>query len=59
VPLRANLDQGIMPRNTADPETASASMDEVRRLEGRGVTVVFGHDETQWQQLRKGADSYE
>jgi glyoxylase-like metal-dependent hydrolase (beta-lactamase superfamily II) len=59
VPLRANLDQGIMPRNTADPETASASMDEVRRLEARGVTVVFGHDDAQWQQLRKGGDGYE
>lgn len=59
VPLRVNLDQGILPRNTADPETAAASMDEVRRLSSRGVTVVFGHDDAQWQELRKGADYYE
>ena len=34
-------------------------------LKQRGIaseangTVVFGHDEAQWQQLRKGADGYE
>lgn len=59
VPLRANLDQEIMPRNTADVEAAAKSMDEVRRLQSAGATVVFGHDDQQWSQMRKGADCYE
>jgi glyoxylase-like metal-dependent hydrolase (beta-lactamase superfamily II) len=59
VPLRVNLDPEIIPRNTADAEAAARSMAEVRRLQAGGTTVVFGHDEGQWQQLRKGFECYE
>ncbi len=59
IPLRLNLEQEIMPRNTWDPELATQSMQEVRRLQSAGTTVVFGHDSQQWDEMRKGPDCYE
>lgn len=59
IPLRQNLEQEIMPRNTWNPELATQSMDEIRRLQASGTTVIFGHDADQWHSLRKGADAYE
>ena len=32
------------------------SCEEIRRIEARGATVLCGHDDAQWQTLRKGAD---
>lgn len=59
IPLRANLEQEIMPRNTWDVALAEKSMQEVRRLQSQGATVVFGHDAQQWEELRKGPQAYE
>lgn len=59
VSLRSTLDTGIIPRNTWNAEALSKSLDEVRRIEARGATVLCGHDEAQWTTLRKGADAYE
>ena len=59
IPLRDNLELEIIPRNTWDVELASKSIQEVRRLQKLGTTVVFGHDAQQWEELRKGLDSYE
>ena len=59
VALRANLEQDIQPRNTLDVEQSAGTFDEVRRIEAGGATVIYGHDDEQWQALRKGADYYE
>jgi N-acyl homoserine lactone hydrolase len=59
VALRANLDQEMMPRNTWDPDAATQSLQEIRRIQASGATVLFGHDAQQWDELRKGAQFYE
>ncbi len=59
VSLRSSLDTGVLPRNTWNAEALLKSWDEVRRIEARGATVICGHDDAQWQTLRKGADAYE
>ena len=59
VSLRSSLDTGILPRNTWNADALLKSWDEVRRIEARGATVICGHDDAQWQQLRKGANAYE
>lgn len=58
-PLRANLDQEILPRNTANPDQAARTMDEIRRLQAAGTMIVFGHDDAQWNTLRQGEAAYE
>ena len=35
------------------------SFEEVRRIEKSGATVICGHDDPQWQSLRKGNEGYE
>lgn len=57
-PMRAVFDGEIMPRNTWDADQAAKSSDEIRRLQRLGATVLFGHDDGQWQTLRKGAHAY-
>jgi N-acyl homoserine lactone hydrolase len=59
VSLRASLDRRIAPRNTWNAEALLKSLDEVRRLERAGATVLCGHDAQQWATLRKGADAYD
>lgn len=59
VSIRATLDTGILPKNTWNAEALSKSLDEVRRIEARGATIICGHDAAQWASLRKGADAYE
>ena len=59
VSLRSTLDTGVIPRNTRDPDALVKSLAEVRRIEAAGATVLCGHDQAQWESLRKGADAYE
>ncbi len=59
VSLRMTLDTGIIPRNTQLPDALEKSLAEVRRIEAGGATIICGHDDAQWQTLRKGADAYE
>jgi len=59
VSLRSTLDTGIIPRNTRDPDALAKSLAEVRRIEAAGATVLCGHDQAQWERLRKGAHAYE
>lgn len=59
VPLRAAFDRDVAPRNTWNAEALLGSYAEVRRIEAAGATVVCGHDDAQWQMLRKGAAAYE
>ncbi len=59
VSLRANLDANTAPRNTWNADALLKSYAEIRRLEKAGATVICGHDEAQWQRLRKGPEAYE
>jgi N-acyl homoserine lactone hydrolase len=57
--LQVNLDRQTTPRNTWKADLALQSLQEVRRLQSTGATVIYGHDPAQWAQLRKGAQYYE
>jgi hypothetical protein len=59
VSLRASLDRHIAPRNTWNAEALLKSLDEIRRLERGGATILCGHDAQQWVTLRKGAEAYD
>jgi glyoxylase-like metal-dependent hydrolase (beta-lactamase superfamily II) len=59
VSLRETLDTGIIPRNTWNADALSKSLDEVRRIEASGATILCSHDAKQWDSLRKGRDAYE
>ena len=59
VSLRANLDADTVPRNTWNAEALLKSFAEIRRVEKSGATIICGHDDAQWQGLRKGAEAYE
>ena len=59
VSLRRNLDADTPPRNTWNVEEQLKTFAEVRRIEKAGATVICGHDDEQWQSLRKGNDGYE
>jgi N-acyl homoserine lactone hydrolase len=59
VSLRQNLDADTVPRNTWNAEALLKSFAEIRRIEKSGATIVCGHDDAQWQSLRKGAEAYE
>jgi glyoxylase-like metal-dependent hydrolase (beta-lactamase superfamily II) len=59
ISLRATLETGVVPRNIQRPDDFAKSLDEIRRIEARGVTVLCGHDAAQWDTLRKGAEFYD
>jgi N-acyl homoserine lactone hydrolase len=59
VSLRANFDADTVPRNTWNADALLRSFTEIRRIEQAGATVICGHDDGQWQTLRKGPECYE
>jgi N-acyl homoserine lactone hydrolase len=59
VSLRENLDADTAPRNTWNVDALLNSFFEIRRIEKSGATIICGHDDAQWQSLRKGAEAYE
>jgi glyoxylase-like metal-dependent hydrolase (beta-lactamase superfamily II) len=59
VALRDNLERDYNPRNTWNPDLALRSLAEIRRIGQSGTTIVFGHDDAQWDGLRKGANFYD
>jgi len=59
VSLRQNLDADAAPRNTWNVDQQLRTFEEVRRIERGGATVICGHDDQQWQALRKGSEGYE
>jgi len=59
VSLRRNLDADTPPRNTQNVEDQLKTFAEVRRIERAGATIICGHDDEQWQGLRKGNEGYE
>jgi N-acyl homoserine lactone hydrolase len=59
VPVAVNLDQRFAPRNSWDMDLTLAGFGEIARLQADGARVIYGHDDAQWQALRKGAEWYE
>src|SRR5262249_54057101 len=59
VNLKRNLERDEVPRNTWDAELLLRSYAEVRRIERSGATVICGHDDMQWQSLKRGSEAYE
>jgi glyoxylase-like metal-dependent hydrolase (beta-lactamase superfamily II) len=59
VSLRETLDEDLIPRNTWNADALVKSLAEIKRIAARGATVLCGHDDPQWQTLRKGAEAYE
>lgn len=59
VALRVVLERDYNPRNNWNGEMALQSLAEIRRIEAGGATVVFGHDEAQWNTLQKGVAFYD
>lgn len=58
IPVQACLDQRYSPKVTWDHDQSARVLDEVARLQTDGATVLFGHDDAQWQGLRKGEQFY-
>jgi glyoxylase-like metal-dependent hydrolase (beta-lactamase superfamily II) len=56
---RENLEEDLAPRQVWDAEAWHRSAAEIRGWQGRGASIVFGHDPEQWETLRKGRDAYE
>lgn len=59
VSIRANLDGDIIPKNTWNKDLCRESFAKVRAIEAEGATVICGHDDAQWQALRKLANRYD
>jgi glyoxylase-like metal-dependent hydrolase (beta-lactamase superfamily II) len=59
VPVAVNLDQRFAPRNSWNMELTLAGFAEIARLQADGARVIYGHDDAQWQGLRKGAEWYD
>ena len=59
VSLRSTLDSGVIPKNTWNAEALAKSLDEIRRIEAAGASVLCSHDAAQWASLRKGENAYE
>jgi N-acyl homoserine lactone hydrolase len=59
VSLRQALDTDTAPRNTWNVDEQLKTFAEVRRIEKAGAAVICGHDDAQWQSLRKGNNGYE
>jgi N-acyl homoserine lactone hydrolase len=57
--VEANLVEDFAPKNSWDIDKTTAAFREIRAIRDRGATVIFGHDEAQWQSLRTGTAFYE
>ena len=58
VPTIKNYRERIVPRNTENAEQALQSWQEIERIEAMGAIVISGHDDAQWQGLKKGENIY-
>ncbi|MBT3991335.1 MAG: N-acyl homoserine lactonase family protein [Rhodospirillaceae bacterium] len=59
VALKENLNPEIMSKNIWDEDLTLKSITEINKIQSQGTTIIFGHDEGQWKQLKKGAEAYD
>ena len=57
-PLASNLEKCLAPKNSWNVALATQALQEIRRLRDSGTTVILGHDDAQWQSLRKGEEFF-
>jgi len=58
-PVEASLRQRYAPSNTVDVDQYLTSLNVIAQHERDGATLLFGHDDAQWRQLRTGVDGYD
>ena len=58
-PLQVNIDTAIAPKNTWNMDLAVASLERLKTFRDGGDTIISGHDDAQWQGLRKCSEFYE
>jgi N-acyl homoserine lactone hydrolase len=59
VAVEENLNPDIVSKNLWDRDQTLKSVAEVRKIQSQGTTIIFGHDINQWQNLKKGAETYD
>ena len=59
VSLRRNLDNDEVPKNAWDGEALLASYAMIRKIEATGAMVICGHDDAQYESLKKGVQAYD
>lgn len=57
--LKRNLVRDEIPKNAWNDELLVKSYAEIRHVENSGSKIICGHDDDQWQSLKKGAEFYE
>ncbi|CAN7691206.1 N-acyl homoserine lactonase family protein [Neorhizobium sp. LjRoot104] len=58
-PLQVNIDTATAPKNTWNMDLAVASLKRLKTFRDGGDTIISGHDDAQWQGLRKCSEFYE
>lgn len=58
IAVAANLTEGYAPKNSWDLDKANTAIDDLRKIGERGATIIYGHDDAQWNSLRQGSDFY-
>jgi len=58
-PLQMNIDQGVAPKNSWNMELAAKALSELKAFRDTGDRIISGHDEAQWQGLRRGSEYYQ
>ena len=59
VALERNLDNDEAPLNAWNSDLLLSSYDIIRARRTAGATIICGHDDTQWQQLKTGLHAYD
>jgi N-acyl homoserine lactone hydrolase len=59
VAVEENLNPDIVSKNLWDRDQSFKSVAEVKKIQSQGTTIIFGHDINQWQNLKKGAETYD
>ena len=58
VPVANNLEDEFVPLNSWDDARTLKMAQAISQMRDRGDQIIFGHDDAQWQQLKKGAAFY-
>ncbi|WP_037082878.1 N-acyl homoserine lactonase family protein [Neorhizobium vignae] len=58
-PLQVNIDTATAPKNTWNMDLAVTSLGRLKAFRDGGDTIICGHDDAQWQGLRKCSEFYE
>ena len=59
IAIEAHLTEAYAPKNSWDHALAVAAITDIKRIADEAhARIIYGHDATQWQALRKGAQFY-